>query len=884
MSWFRSFRRRQADMELQQEIESYLAEESAENRARGMPPEEAQRQARIKLGNPETVRERVWEQNSITLLEDLLRDFRYAARALVRTPAFAAIAVTVIALGIGANVALFTVVRNVLLKPLPYRDADRLIVIYGSETNLGASSFFPASSRLPVDAGSFWEWQRSALSVAEMAMVSPWQNYDVSADAGQLPEKIDAAWCSWNFFSILGVRPLLGRSFTVGDDRPGTAATVLLTYPFWKRRYGGDPSIVSKTIWLDAKPYTVVGVLPSWFVYSGAYGGSTVQVWTPVGHEASAFQLRTFEDHEFQVIARLRPGASLPRIVAQLNVVQKAIATAHPKPGVFAAVTGRTMLDDAVENYKTPLYAILAATGCLLLIACINVASLLFARTAARSNELAIRAALGGSRMRLIRGRLVESLLLSTAGGGVGVLLAWGVLRWLVYARHDMNRIETIHIDGTVAAFTVAVIAACALFFGFISALSSGGPHILNALQQGPRAHSGGAVRARARTFLLVLEFGLTVVLLVGAGLLLKSFRNLRTTDLGVPIDNVLTMRVSLPEVRYTHPAQQVAFFEQLIARVRALPGVQAAGLVSSPPGEGWNGDRAMSVVEHPPLPKDRIPDIMVRGADPGYFAAIRIPLLRGRIFGKDERLDRAHVAVITQLVARQLFPGEDPIGKHLQSSISDDVYEIVGVVGDTRWHISEPMLPTLYWPIYGNDYSVATIVVRSPQDVESLAIPVQRVVSRLDPDLPVSDVMTLRQAIGNSTVDSEFDSILVLAFGVVALLLAGAGLYGVQAYLVTQRMGEIGIRIALGAQRKQMLRLMLVEGLRPALFGLLLGLTASVATAQLIRSILYETQPNDPAVFAAVTLTLVSVAMLACVVPAWRASRLDPMWALRSE
>jgi predicted permease len=762
-------------------------------------------------------------------------------------------------------------VRNVLLKPLPYRDADRLIVIYESKTN-------------PVDAGSFWEWQRSARGVAEMAMVSPWQNYNVSADAGQLPEKIEAAWCSWNFFSILGVQPLLGRSFTVSDDRPGTAATVLLTYPFWKRRYGSDPSVVGKTIWLDGKPYTVVGVLPSWFVYSGAFGGRSVQVWTPVSHEASRFLLDTFEDHEFQVIARLRPDTSLPRVVAELNAVQKAIAAAHPQPGVHSAVTGRTLLDDAVENYKTPLYAILAATGCLLLIACLNVASLLFARTAARSKELAIRAALGGSRIRLIRERLVESLLLSAAGGGVGVLAAWGALRWLMYARRDMNRIETIHIDGTVAAFTIAVIAACALFFGFISALSSGGPHILIALQQGLRAHRGGALRARARKFLLVLEFGLTVVLLVGAGLLLKSFRNLRTTDLGVPTDNVLTLSVSLPKVRYPQAAQQVAFFEQLIEGVRALAGVQAAGLVSTPPGEGWNGDRIMSVVEHPPLPKDRMPDIMVRGADPGYFAAIRIPLLRGRIFTTDERLDRAHVAVISQLAARQLFRGEDPIGKHLQSSISDDIYEIVGVVGDTRWNISEPMLPTLYWPIYGNDYSSATIVVHSSHDVESLSIPVQRVVSRLDADLPISDVMTLRQAIGNSTVDSEFDSILVLAFGVIALLLAAAGLYGVQAYLVTQRTGEIGIRIALGAQRKQMLRLLLVDGLRPAWFGLLLGLTASAGTARLIRSMLYETQPNDPAVFGAVTLTLVSVAMLACVVPARSALRLDPMWALRRE
>lgn len=680
------------------------------------------------------------------------------------------------------------------------------------------------------------------------------------------------------------MQPQLGRSFTRDDDRAGAAATVLLTYPFWKQRYDGDPAIVGKKIWLDAKPYTVVGILPSWFVYSGASGGSTVQVWTPVGHEASPFLLHTFEDHEFQVIAHLLPGATLPRIVAELNAVQNAIAMAHPKPGVRGAVSGRTMLDDAVQNYKTPLYAILAATGCLLLIACMNVASLLVARSAARSKELAIAAALGGSRLRLIRERLVESLLLSAVGGAAGMLMAWGALRWLVYARHDMNRIEAIHIDGTVAAFTVAVIAACALFFGYISTLSSDGTEILGALQQGPRAHSGGATRAGVRKFLLVVEFGLTVVLLVGAGLLLKSFRNLRTTDLGVPIDNVLTMGVSLPEVRYKQPAQQVTFFEQLILGVRALPGVQAAGLVSSPPAEGWDGDRMMSVVEHPPLPKDQIPDILVRAADPGYFSAIGIRLLRGRVFTSDERLDRAHVAVISQLAAQRLFPAEDPIGKHLKVIFSGDVYEIVGVVGDTRWSVGQPMLPTLYWPIYGNDYSSASIVIRSAHDVQSLAIPVQKVVNQLDPDLPVSDVLTLRQVIGNSTVDPEFDSTLVLAFAMIALLLAAAGLYGVLAYLVTQRTPEIGIRMALGAERESVMRLMLLDGLRPTLIGLVLGLVASMAITRLIRTVLYGTSPLDVTVFALAVATLLISSTAACLIPAWRAARINPMHALRSE
>ena len=373
-------------------------------------------------------------------------------------------------------------------------------------------------------------------------------------------------------------------------------------------------------------------------------------------------------------------------------------------------------------------------------------------------------------------------------------------------------------------------------------------------------------------------------MLLVGAGLLLKSFQRLRSTDIGVPTGNVLTLHISLPEARYKKPEQWVAFFEKLIARVRALPGVQAAGLVSTAPSEGWGGDRLMTVVERPPLAKGDGYDFMVRGAEPGYFAAIQLPLLRGRIFTSDERLERAHVAVISESAAKGVFPGEDPIGKHLKIPDDRDSYHVIGVVGDTRWNVAVLPNPTLYWPIYGNDYSGATIVVRSTHDVESLAMPVIKVVGSMDPDLPVSDVMTLEQSIGKSTIDSAFDSILVFAFAIIALVLAAAGLYGVLAYLVTQRTSEIGIRIALGARRDQVLRLMLLDGIRPALLGLALGLAGAAGTVRLIKSMLYETEPLDPAVFAAVAAALLLVAAIACLVPAWRASRLDPMRALRTE
>jgi putative ABC transport system permease protein len=513
-----------------------------------------------------------------------------------------------------------------------------------------------------------------------------------------------------------------------------------------------------------------------------------------------------------------------------------------------------------------------------------TVAGLLGARSAARGKELAIRTALGGGRMRLLRERLIESLLLASAGGAAGVLLAWGALQWLVHSRADMHRIESVHIDGVVAGFTVAIVAFSALFAGLISALNAGGRNILSALQEGARGHSGGTARATLRKVLLMLQVGLTVVLLVGAGLLVKSFQRLRATDIGVPEDNVLTMFFYLPDARYKSEAQDVAFFETLLAKVRALPGVEAAALGSQVPAEGWGGDHLMSIVEHPPLPKNVGLDFMVRGVDPGYFEAIRLPILRGRTFRQDERLNHSNVVLISEGAARQFFPGEDPIGRHLRHGSDGDSYEIIGIVGDTRWNVAVLPAPTLYWPIYGLGFSAARIVVRSAHDVDSLAMPVEKILGSMDPDLPVTNVTTLREAVAKSTVDSEFDSILVVGFACIALLLAAAGLYGVLSYLVTQRRREIGIRIALGGRRGGLLRLMLLDGLWSAMIGLGLGLAGSVAVVREIKSMLYETEPFDPAVFAAVAAMLLVVAAIACMVPAWRASRMNPMQALRAE
>lgn len=874
------FRRGRAAGRLDEELRFHLEQQMAENLAAGMSPEEARHAAARAFGNPAALRDQARETWSWSGVESVLRDGRIGVRTLMRAPGFALTAVGIMALGIGANVALFTVVRSVLLKPLPYADPDRLVSVYEHESKEQVTGFH---AYMPVAAGVFDEWKKAVgPNAAELAMVSPWQGYNVSAEGGKLPEQVEAGWCSWNFFSMLGVQPALGRGFTASDDKPEAMGTVMLSSSFWKRRYEGDPGVIGRKIWLDAKPYTIIGVLPSSLVYTSAFGGNTLQLWTPVRHEAPKWLIETFGDHEFLGIGRLAPGATQAALISQLDTVQKRIKASHPEPAVHDGVIGRPMLDDVVQEYKTPLYALLAATGCVLLIACLNVASLLVARTAARRKEMAIRAALGGGRLRLLRERLMESLLLSAAGGAAGLLLAWGALEWLIHAREGMNRVEAIRIDGVVIAFTGGVIVLCAVFSGLIAALGSENRSILASLQESSRAHSGGQGRAALRRVMLVLEVGITVVLLVGAGLLLKSYQRLRSTDLGVPADNVLTMHFGLPDVRYKDSTQRVAFFEQLIERVRALPGVQSAGLVTSAPGQGWGGDELVSVVEHPPLPKGVGLDLMHRGADPGYFTAAGIPLLKGRTFAANERLERANVAVISQGAAKKYFPGEDPIGKHIKMEDGHS-FEIVGVVGDTRWLISQPPNPTMYIPIYGNGYSIATIVIRSTHDVNQLAMPIQKLIGRLDADLPVS-VTTLEETLHRTTADSQFDSLLVVAFAVIALVLAAAGLYGVLAYLITQRKTEIGVRIAIGAQREQVVRLMLSDGLRPALYGLILGLGASAVVTRLIESMLYQTKALDPTVLAAVSGILLAVAAAACLLPAWRASRVDPMQALRTE
>jgi predicted permease len=859
---------------LDDELQDHLERQIDENIARGMNAADARSAALRSFGNPALLREQTRATWTWSGVEAWLRDIRYGFRTLRRTPGFAVLAILVMALGIGANVALFTLVRSVLLRPLPFANAGQLVGIFEARSDGEFQDNIVAG-------GCYATWRDHAQSFSSLAIYQG-MHYNLSNTGNQLPEVVFAQTASWNLFPLLGVQPALGRLFTPADDQPSANATVVLTWGLWKSRYGGDPGIVGRNVIIEARPYTVVGVLPAWFTWPDA----KVQLWTPLYHEKSPEYMKMFDAHGFGVVGRMRPGVTIGQASAELNALQREIRREHPDGPVNDAVNLRSLVDAQTFGVKTGLYALLGATGCLLLIACLNVANLLVARSASRGKESAIRAALGGSRASLIRQQVIESTLLCGAGGALGLLFAEGIMRWLVSARDDMPRADAIHMDSTVAVFAVLTIVGCGVLAGLIPALTSRRTQMLAVLQESSRGNSGGRGRARLRQALLALEVGLTVVLLVGAGLLLRSYQQLRSVDLGCATKNVLTMELNLPKGSYSTADQRVGFYEQLLDRVRALPGVQAAGLTTTPPGEGRRNDDVFTIHEHPPLPRGQTLDALTRHVDPGYFSAMQIPLIEGRSLLPSERLDQAQEVVVNQELVREFFPGEDPIGKHLRVMMvaPDRSLRIVGVVGDTRDEITHKPYPVAYYPLYMGSERSVVLIVRTAADPSFIALPVQKTIANLDSRLPVANVLTMEQLLGQSTTDQRFEATLLLAFAVLSLLLAMVGLFGVLSFIVAQRTVEIGIRIALGAQRVQILTQMLNDGLRPALYGLALGLAASVLVTRLIQSLLFGTRPLDPAVFVAVAATLLAVAALACLVPAWRASRLDPMQALRTE
>jgi len=874
MHWLQIKKR---DDDLKRELQADLELEEQEQLENGVPLEEAHYAALRAFGNPTVIREQtraIWSWN---WLEFLGRDLRYGMRTLRRTPGFAAVAILVMAFGIGANVALFTVVRCVLLNPLPFPEPGQLIALYGDGGG-GKGAI--------VAGGDFYDWQSESHSFEQMA-IWRWTGYNMAGYREEWPEFLQAVTCSWKLFPTLGVEPALGRSFDSADDTDEASPTVILSWSFFKRRFNADPSILGKTIRLNAEPYTVVGVLPQGFTYPD----SKIQLWVPYHKGVPRVILYSHYSHTSHVIARLKSGVSIVRATQELNAIQRSIAIRFGGNGPVApGIISFPLAQDIVGEARAPLYLLMMAVACLLCIACLNLSNLLIARGVARRKEMAMRSALGGSRMRLLGQQLTESVLVCLAGGLLGIVFAIGAVRWLTTFWLDLPRADAVHIDATVLAFAVGVTFLAGILSGLLPAILFTGANVSAAIRDGGRTLISSASKASLRVGLLIVELALTVVLLVCAGLLFKSFLRLGAVDVGCATRNVLTMKYFLRGESYSKPEQIVSCQTELLDRVRHLPGVSNAGLTNVVPGDGLYSDSTFTIPEHPSSTPEKHDSALIRTADPGYFQALQIPLIKGRFFSSNQRLNDSNFVIINQTMAREFFPDEDPIGKHVAMSWrspSPDKFEIIGVDGDTRYALNEPFRSMLWFPIlsgvpgWTNDEA---LVVRSAAEPASLAIPIQKTAAGIDPDLPIADVLTMQEVLGKSTSNSSFEATLLSAFAMLSLLLAGVGLFGVLSYLVAQRTSEIGVRIALGAPREQVLRLMLWDGMRPAIIGLVLGLAASTIGIREIQSMLFGTRPLDPDVFISVTVTLLLVAAIASVVPAWRASRLDPKQALRTE
>jgi predicted permease len=883
MRWWQSWKgTAKRDADLERELLSDLELEEEEQRERGLSAEEARSAARRAFGNTTLIREQTRAAWSRVWLEQLVRDVKYGTRTLLRSPEFAIVSVLVMALGIGATTALFTMVRAVLLRPLPFHDSGKLVMLYEHyRQNKGGDGFNAVAP------GDYRDWRSQTHGFEDMAAMRGYGGI-FSGVHSELPEVAQSAGGSANLFPLLGVAPAFGRLFTEAEDQPKGEPVVLLTWSLFQRRFAGDPGIIGKQIHLDTIPTTVIGVLPSWFTYPDA----RIQYWMPYAQTFSESDYGIHDGHQSEVVARLKPDVSVEAATHEVSAVQYRIHLANASKPVAEDVWSRPMIDDLVRGVRTQLLVLLCAVGCMLLIACLNLSNLLVARAAAHRKEVAIRGSLGGSRLTLIREQMTESLLICVAGGGLGLLLSLASTHWLAANWRNLPRADSVHVDGWVFTFAAGLVVITGLLAGLVPAISSTGKGLLTALQESSRSSgslSGSASRARLRKTMLTVEIALTVMLLVSAGLLFKSFMRLRMADLGCRIDHVMTMKFGLPEIQYDTRDKVMLFHQSLLERVRRLPGVRGAALASAAPGSGPQGDRVFTILERPAPSYSLQYDAMTLTADPQYFSVMQIPLLRGRVFTEHERLDNAHYVIVSKQFVDQFFPGDDPIGKHVRSGWDADVenYEIIGEVGDTVYDVTKPVEATMYFPILSgipNRTSEATIVAWTSVDPLAMSTPIQQQISALEPELPVYNALTMDQILGKTTASQGFAANLIMAFAALSLFLAAVGMYGVLSYLVTQRVSEIGIRIALGAQREQILCLILFDGLRPALLGLILGLTASAGATQLIRSMLYGTEPSDPAVIGAVILTLLLIALIACIFPAWRASRLDPMQALRTE
>jgi putative ABC transport system permease protein len=876
------------EAEIVEELTQHLEDHYEELIAGGADEDEAYRRALRELDEREflaqglcRVERRPQSQHAalgapgrVNVLTDFLHDLRYAARMLAKNPGFTAVAVIALAVGVGANSVIFSAVNTILLRPLPYKDPDRLVMVFEDAGALG----YPRDTPAPAN---FIDWRDQNKVFDGMAALA-----DVSVNltgAGE-PERLDGKRVSASLFPTLGVEPQLGRWFTPEEDQPGANRVVMLSHRLWQRRFGSDPAIVGKTIMLNGAGFSVVGVMPESFQFPERED----QFWIPIAFSQNEAARRGA--HYLQVVARLKPGVSLAQAQAEMSAIAARLQQQYPdqNTGLGAAVV--PLHEQMVGNMRTVLLVLLGAVGFVLLIACANVANLLLARAAARQKEIATRIALGASRLRLVRQFLTESVLLAVLGGGVGLLLSvWGVRVLKAFIPDNISQAKEITVDARVLVFTLLVSLLTGLVFGIAPALQATNFNLNETLKEGGRGPALGGRGNRIRRTLVVAEVAVSLVLLIGAGLLVNSFLRLRNVDPGFRTDHVLTMSVTLPPLKYPDHARREAFYTELIDRVEALPGVKSAAVASQIPLIK-QGDSVGVVFEGRPLPEPGKENIVAtRVVSPLYFETMGIRLLRGRVFNNQDRIGSPVVAVISDSMARRYWPGEDPVGKRLcpgRPKTPEDWVTVVGVVNDVlQYGLDADQKPQMYLSYQQSDYfSPRRLVVSTSVEPESLTSAVRGAVWSIDKDQPVSDIETMEAVLSDSIARQRFSALLLGVFGLVALLLAAVGIYGVMSYTMAQRTHEIGLRMALGARKWDVLKLAVGQALKLVLVGVGAGLAASLILTRVMTSLLFGVSSTDPVTFAGISLVLVAAGVLASYIPARRATKVDPMIALRYE
>jgi predicted permease len=868
------FKSRMED-ELEEEVRFHLEREVEENIARGMSPKEARYTALRSFGGVERVKEESRDERGIRLLEEVWQDLRYCARMLVKQPAFSLIAVLTLALGIGANTAIFSVVNAVLLRPLPYADDERLVMIWGK---------FPAAGteRASVSVPEFIDYRDRTHSFAQIGIYG---DKDFTLTGRGEAERFTGALVSANLLSLLGVNPALGRHFLVEENQPDRSHVVILSYGLWQRRFGGDPQLIGQGIILDGLNYTVVGVMPPGF--KSPWAGT--EIWRPL--DITAARLNQRYSRWLSCVARLKPGVTMAQAQAEMDALARSMQQEHPRFYGANSDWGINLISlrhELAGDVRDALPILLAVVGCVLLIACANVANLLLSRATARQKEMAMRAALGAGRLRLIRQLLTESILLAGAGGSLGMLLAlWSNVHLIKLGPPELFSGGPVGIDGRVLLFTLLVSLLTALLFGLAPAWQTSKLNLNDVLKEGGRNASAGG--GRLRNLLVIGEIAMALTLLVGAGLALRSFHRLLQVDPGFDPANVLTMRLDLSPVEYPEGHQQRAFYEHVLSRIEFLPGVQAAGAVHNLPLGGWGNERSFSI-EGQPEPSLSVDFYQ---ASPHYFSAMGMRVTSGRFFTGDDREDRPGVAIINETLARRFFTNQNPLGKRIKMGNATGPFpwlSIVGVVRDVKQNgLDEETKPALYVhylqpPTPGWKFQYMFLAVRTQTDSLSLLPALRNTVQALDKNQPVYRVATMEQLLARSVAARKFGMLLLALFAALALALSVIGLYSVLAYAVTRRMHEIGIRMALGAQRNDVLKLVVKQGMALALIGIAVGLSASFALTRLMKSLLFGVEPTDPLTFSVVALLLTLVALLACWIPARRATKVDPLLALRRQ